>query len=130
EFVAAVPDWTADNTKGLAADLRTQFTPLDTLASWELSTQAGGPIAKDRLWFFGGLTTIRDQYRPFGYSGPHSTDEWAPRWIAKLDAAPASRVRLQGYYSQDHGTTTAAYLGAFTAIEAAGDERRNNHAWS
>ena len=96
EFVAAVPNWTGDNTQDLAAELRPLFTPLDTIASWELSAQVGGPVVKDRWWFFGGLTTSRDEYRPFGYSGAGSTAEWAPRWVAKLDAAPAVGCACRG----------------------------------
>jgi hypothetical protein len=130
EVVSAIPGWTGENTGGLSEDLQRQFVAEDIIASWELSAQAGGPIVRDRLWFFAGLSANDNERRPFGYGGPDSIDERAPRWIAKLDAAPAGRVRLHGFYGGDRATTTAALLGAFTPVEAAGDARRRNHTWS
>ena len=57
-------------------DRRTECSGRDeTLEWWNLSGQVGGPVLRDRAWFFGGVDYYRQSYRSFGFTGPRTEDE-------------------------------------------------------
>ena len=125
EYVAAVPAWTGKNTDSLAPQFQTQFAPRDLQSWWDLNGQVGGPITRDRLWFFAGLSHIRERYRPFGYSGPEQAERDEPQALVKLDAAPLDDLRLQGFYQHSAGTVVGEQLSAYQpTLETAGKRRR------
>ena len=129
EFNAAVPGWTGNNTGGV--DTTNVPPPRQTRNAWEASGQLGGPLRQNRLWFFGGFADKGQAFRAFGFSGPGYTEEHAPQWIFKLDAALTNSVRLQGFYDGDRSTTIGDGLWEFApTLEAAGDAHDRNHAWN
>jgi hypothetical protein len=130
EFIAYVPDWTADNTKELNPTLQAAFTPKELLESWDANGQVGGPLQRDRLWFFAGLGTIRERFRPFGYSGPASTDRTEPSALVKVDSA-MGRVQLQGFYQRDVSNSQGVGLGPDRpTLDSTPDGKRRNHVWN
>jgi hypothetical protein len=69
---------------------------------WSIAGQAGGPIRRDRVWFFTGVDYFRNTYRPFSFQGPRAPGEPAvenhqPKLLLKLTAAPAPAMRLEGF---------------------------------
>lgn len=83
------------------------------LADWNTSAQIGGPILRDRLWFFSGLQYAKRERRPAGFTGPETIRDRSPKFITKITAAPAPRVRLEGFYEQDAPEQAGQALGVF-----------------
>ena len=118
------PNWTANNRGSLSPTLAQRFTPLQVLERWEALAQVGGPIAQDRLWFFGGIDYFTDAWRPFSFSaGPRTADE--PRALnretkvlAKMTAAVTSGARLEGYLDYNTGSTVNGNAGPLVRPEA------------
>jgi hypothetical protein len=130
EVLAAAPEWTGDNTGSLPEEQRSQFPPHDLLHWWDVAGHAGGPILRDRAWFFSGLSVQRERYRPFGYPGPDVADRYDREALVKLDAAPSARLRAQGFYQRDTGRLTGEQLSSFSpTLETSGRRRRHNDVW-
>jgi hypothetical protein len=131
EYVAAVPGWTGDNTQGLEVQYAQRFAPRRLLSWWDANAQLGGPIWRDRLWFFAGVGTVAERYRPFYYDGPETSDRDEPRAVVKLDAAPARNVLTQGFYHRDTSDHIGEQLSDYQpSLDTAGARRRRNHAWN
>ena len=95
---------------------------------WNLAGQAGGPIARDRIWFFGGVDYFRQTYRPFTFTGPLSADEPAvethePKLLLKLSAAPAPTMRLEGFVERHDGRSYNDNAGPSVGPEAVSNSR-------
>lgn len=88
--------WQSDNTGSLDPSLQNRFKPVETFAHWDGGAQMGGPIMKDRLFYFGGFQYYKFDELPFGTTGvSHSIDK-GPRGLAKLTWAATSRIKLEG----------------------------------
>lgn len=126
EYWTTRPGWTDSNRGALPSDLARRFRPAEVLERWGGSAQLGGPVVRDRLWFFSGFDYYRDSQRPFGFSdAPRAPDEPAaltrePKVLLKLTAAPAARLRLEGYVSHVNATATNANAGPLVRPEATG----------
>jgi hypothetical protein len=107
EYLWERPSWISDNTKTLPDVWRNLRKPLPLKTWYDTSAQLGGPVIRDRLWFFGGVEYLDHEYVPSGLLNG-STNERKPRSLVKLDAAPASRIRLQGFFSLDAADTDGA----------------------
>ena len=95
---------------------------------WNVAGQAGGPIARDRIWFFGGVDYFRQTYRPFTFTGPRSADEPAvethePKLLLKLSAAPAPAMRLEGFIERHDGRSYNDNAGPSVTPEAVSNTR-------
>jgi hypothetical protein len=64
EFWTTRPSWSGNNRAWLSPALQQRFRPVDIKQRYDATFQAGGPIAKDRVWFFAGGERYRDKYRP------------------------------------------------------------------
>ena len=130
EYVAAVPAWTGDNTRALVEQLQQQLPARQPLSWWDANGQVGGPLQRDRLWYFTGLSVSRERYRPFGYVGSEAAERHEPQAVLKLDAAPAGNVRAQGFYQYTSGRVTGEGLAEYAlSLETAGERRQRNHTW-
>lgn len=112
--------WTQSNRGSLPAGA---FTPQETLEWWNAAAQVGGPVRLDRVWFFGGVDVYRQAVRAFGFTGPRTADEPAftqqePRGLAKLSAAPANGLRLEGFVERLDGRTRNDNAGPNVSTEA------------
>lgn len=52
--------WIGNNVGNLSWTLQTRFTGTTILTQWDANAQMGGPIAQDRLFYFGGFQKIRN----------------------------------------------------------------------
>ena len=68
--------------------------------SWDLSAQIGGPIIRDKLWFFSGFQYNYSQTTPIGYDGV-TTAEF-PKFITKLTYKPNQNNTIQGFAKFTH----------------------------
>ena len=74
--------WMADNMADYIAD----FPNLTAASSalMDINAHLGGPIKKDKLWFYTGAQFYRTKNRPTGFA--EDVDYKQPRWFGKLTA--------------------------------------------
>jgi hypothetical protein len=130
EFWTTQPGWLSSNTEELSASLQQQFNSRELLHWYDSSAQLGGPLVRDRLWFFGGLQYARHNDRPAGYGGPGSTDERDRQFIFKPTASISPRIRLEGFIQ--HGTDRITGEGIFVGapIETSNDVWAPQTSWN
>jgi len=100
EYLFERKNWIANNTTSLSADLQKTFTPREIKSYWDTTGQIGGPIAKDKLFFFTGVQYFNRQDRPAGYTGNYQSEK-DPRVIGKLTLAASQNVRVEGFVEWD-----------------------------
>jgi outer membrane receptor protein involved in Fe transport len=105
--------------------------PESPFKSWDLGAQIGGPIIRDKLWFFSGLQYSSTQTTPFGYDGV--TTENSPNFITKLTYKPNQKNTIQGFakfsgYRIDGGGADFGTLPEATRVETC-DESSWNGTW-
>ncbi len=72
--------WQATNNAAYAEDFPTLTSPSNKLM--DINAHVGGPIVRDKLWFYTGGQFYRTQDRPTGF--PEDVDYKQPRFFAKL----------------------------------------------
>jgi outer membrane receptor protein involved in Fe transport len=126
EYWFTRPNWTGNNRGSLPSNLAQAFRPITIFGRWDASAQLGGPIVRDRLWFFGGLEYYKNEQRaasfvygnlPESPNEPHQVTR-EPKYLAKLTAAPTSRLRLEGYVEYDNSKSINSNAGPLVRPEA------------
>jgi hypothetical protein len=100
EYLMERKNWVATNTSSLSAALQKTFTPREIDHFWDSTAQIGGPIVKDKLFFFSGFQYLNRADRPAGYTGDFTTEK-DPRTINKLTWAVSPSVRAEGFAEYD-----------------------------
>jgi hypothetical protein len=86
----------SDNTGSLPDALRRQFRPQEILSRWNSSVQVGGPIRRDRLFFFAGFEQRRDKAIQAGTIGNVPFDQRQPIVLARLNSvAPVDSLPMR-----------------------------------
>ena len=122
EYLTERKNWLADNTGSVPTALRNTFTPREIKSYWDTSGQIGGPIVKDKLFFFSGVQYFNRQDRPAGFTGDF-TSEKDPRTMNKLTWAATPSIRVEGFVEWDkyniagRGASTTRPTTAVTALE-------------
>jgi len=122
EYLTERKNWVADNTGSLPADLRSTFTPREIKSYWDTSAQIGGPIMKDKLFFFTGFQYFNRADRPAGYTGDFTTEK-DPRSMTKVTWAVSPSLRAEGFFEADkfdvagRGASARRPTTAVTALE-------------
>jgi len=91
--------WTAENNKEYIDDFPGLTTPIAGLV--DRSAHLGGPIQKDKIWFFLGGQYYRSKNRPTGLQEPHWRDYKQPRAFFKITSQPSSTINLMAFYEYD-----------------------------
>jgi hypothetical protein len=119
--------WQSNNRGNLPAAQRDQFKPVQILDRWDASGQLGGPIRRQRLWFFAGWERYRDNTRPASFSGlPRTPDEPSVNasehnFTAKLTSAVTNGFRINGLMERVHRDTRNFNAGPNTTRDALGE---------
>src|SRR3954463_10115327 len=100
EYLMERKNWLADNTTSLSSDLQKTFTPREINSYWDTTAQVGGPIAKDKLFFFSGFQYRNIEDRPAGFTGDFTTEK-DPRVMNKLTWAATPNIRAEGFIEWD-----------------------------
>jgi len=88
--------------------------------------QLGGPVTKDRLWYF-----LSGQYiRQVATEGGPDQEETDPRIFGKLTWQATPRSTLQGWLEWDHTKVVARNGDAFTPLEATNNENNPEIVWN
>jgi len=94
--------WTAENNQEYIEDFSDLASPVRGLM--DTSFHLGGPIKKDKIWFFLGGQYYRSKNRPAGFE-PDNPDIFRdykqPRGFFKITAQASSKVNLMLWYEQD-----------------------------
>jgi hypothetical protein len=91
--------WTAENNKEYIDDFPSLESPVEGLM--DVSFHLGGPIQKDKVWFFTGGQYYRSKSRPAGFQAPNFRDYKQPRAFFKLTSQPSSKFNLTLFYEFD-----------------------------
>ena len=103
--------WQAQNNQAYLTDFPALTSPSSKLM--DINGHLGGPIVKDKLWFYVGGQFYRTQNRPTGF--PEDVDYKQPRFFAKLTSqlTPTlnmnlafQRTKYQGI-NRDSGSTVS-----------------------
>jgi hypothetical protein len=100
EYLTERNNWLSNNTTNLSAALQKTFTPRQINTYYDTTGQIGGPIMKDKLFFFSGVQYFHREDRPAGYTGSF-TSEKDPRTMNKLTWAVSPSVRVEGFVEWD-----------------------------
>jgi hypothetical protein len=118
--------WTGNNRGTLDSNTALLFEPREVLRHWDVSPQLGGPLRRDRLWFFAGFERYVNEQRPAAFTlVPRRADEPVvatveTKQFVKLTAALAPALRLEGFLDAEQGKVENAGAGPLTAPEAVG----------
>ncbi len=130
EYWTTRPGWLSKNTGGLEEALRQQFNSRELLHWWDGNAQLGGPLVRDRLWFFTGLQRTRHNDRPAGFSGAGSRDERGTQGIAKLSAAMTPALRFEGFIQGGRTGVEGEYIGPDAAFDVSNEISQPQRSWS
>jgi hypothetical protein len=117
DFWTTRPGWTADNRGSLPPTLQNNFRPVEIADRWDFDAQLGGPLVKDRLWFFAGGEAYRDAFWPTSFAvgsilaNDPKYDASEHKFIVKLTGAPSGTVHAEGFVAHDVATATGANAG-------------------
>lgn len=92
EYRTVRPSWLGDNTESLTAALRTRFNNTKVITQWDSSAHAGGPLVRDRLFFFTGYQSIRNDTQAAGVPAPNGQKQW--RALGKLNWAASKDLKI------------------------------------
>jgi outer membrane receptor protein involved in Fe transport len=116
EYWTTRGNWIGDNTGSLPPELREDFEPNQYDAWWDLSAQIGGPILRDRLFFFTGFQYYKQKFRPAGFTGGWRTED-SPRFITKINWAVNDNMKLEGFLEKDKYDVKGRGAGPFRPPE-------------
>ena len=89
--------WQAVNNGAYAEDFPDLTSPLSKLM--DVNFHLGGPIVKDKLWFFAGLQYYRSQDYPTGF--PLAIDYKQPRGFLKLTSQLSPALNINASFEYD-----------------------------
>jgi outer membrane receptor protein involved in Fe transport len=92
--------WSAENNQKYLEDFPDLESPVK--GALDTSFHLGGPIKKDKIWFFGGLQYARLKERPAGF--PEYWDRMMPRGFLKISSQLSSRLNMSVFYEHDEYT--------------------------
>ncbi len=106
--------WQANNNAAYLEDFPEFSSPGSKLM--DISGHLGGPIVKDKLWFYTGVQYYRTQDRPAGF--PEPQDYKQPRFFGKLTAQLTPSLNVSAMYQTTNYNGTNRGGDATTSPEA------------
>ena len=103
EYVTTRNSWLSDNTGSLPASIRANFTSQEIVSYWDVTAQAGGPIKKDKVFFFSGFEYFKNAQKLAGALTPN--DQKWPRFINKVNWAASKNLRIEGLLNVTKSTS-------------------------
>jgi hypothetical protein len=119
--------WVGDNRGDLPPALQTRFTPADVLTQWDTSAQIGGPLVREKLFFFTGFQYIKNITQNAGTLAPGGQKQW--RALGKLSWAAAPNLKVDGTFQRNNVKLTVGPQVNQT-IDVGNDNNEPNAVWS
>jgi hypothetical protein len=110
--------WGTENNGVYAADFPDITSPLEKLL--DANAHLGGPIIKDKLWFFAGAQWYRSQDWVTGF--PYAQDYKQPRFFLKLTSQVTPKTNVSGAFEWDNYNGTYRQASATVEPEATVDQ--------
>ena len=114
----------------MSQTLQRQFNSRELLDWLDLNGQVGGPILRDRLWFFGGVQKTRHNDKAAGYDGPGSRDERDLQLLFRPTASLSQSMRVDGFIEHGRHEVIADYLSREFPLESSNDTWNPQTAWN
>ena len=111
--------WQTENNDAYIDDFPDLTSPLQKIA--DFGAHLGGPIQKDKVWFFLGGQYYRSQRYPTGF--PEAIDYKQPRAFLKITSQLTSKTNIMAYYEYDSYNGINRGGGATTSPEACVDQK-------
>jgi len=89
--------WMADNNEAYIDDYPDMVSPMEAIQ--DFSVNLGGPIIKDKLWFFAGAQYYRSLWQPAGFS--EDVDYKQPRFFLKLTSQISPSINANAFFEYD-----------------------------
>lgn len=102
--------------------------PETPFKSYDIGVQVGGPVLRDKLWFFSGFQYPYLQNRPLGYDGV-TTEEY-PKLITKLTYKPDEDNIIQGFGHYNYYRLDGGGASDLVPLEATTIDRCNESSWN
>ena len=106
--------WQAENNAAFLDDFPGLTSPSSKLL--DINGHVGGPIVKDKLWFYVGGQFYRTQNRPTGF--PEDVDYKQPRFFAKLSTQLDPTLTMNGVFQTTNYNGINRGAGSTIAPEA------------
>lgn len=100
--------------------------PEKPFKTYDINGQVGGPILRDKLWFFAALQNIHKETQPFGFDGV--TTDAQTKFISKFTYKINQNQTLQGFANRNDGSIENGGAGAGVLPEALSTTR--NPQWT
>jgi len=111
--------WQAQNTNAYIHDFPNLTSPRKR--TLDISGHLGGPIKRDKLWFYAGFQWAEEWWYATGF--PLPTDWLMPRGFVKLTSQPSSSLSLTGWLEFDIANAENNFGDAYTSPEATATQR-------
>lgn len=98
------------------------------LKNYDFTAQVGGPILRDKLWFFSGIEYTFHQTHPFVYDGV--TTDKLPKFLAKLNYKLNQNNSLQGFFHRNDPYSAGLDAGADVRPEATRTVASTQSSWN
>ncbi|NLH77888.1 MAG: carboxypeptidase regulatory-like domain-containing protein, partial [Acidobacteria bacterium] len=106
--------WQATNNQDYLDDFPSLTSPSAKLM--DINAHVGGPIVKDKLWFYGGGQFYRTQNRPTGF--PEDVDYKQPRMFIKLTSQLTPTLNMSAMFQRTKYQGTNRGAGSTVSPEA------------
>jgi hypothetical protein len=127
------PGLVGDNRGALTESVRKDIQAEDIVSRWDTSAQVGGPLSRDRLFFFTGAHYDRDRLLQATLVGEQAgqtpVDERSPAWLGSLTWSPTRALRVGGYFEVNRSRVVGR-VGLNVTPDAANDQTTNARTWS
>ncbi len=90
-------DWLNENNAAYLDDFPDLTSPSEAVEDFALNV--GGPIKRDKIWFFGGFQWYRSKRYVTGF--PNAVDYKQPRLFFKVTAQLSPRTNINVFYEND-----------------------------
>ena len=132
---------TGNNVTDELLEENEDLTPGRTEYVTDTTFQIGGPILRDKLWFFTSFQYYRPKTAPAGYpgvndfypssgTGPDARLEKSPRFLFKPTIKLSESDQLTGFFEMDSYTVDGRFAGANVAREATLHQDSPELAWN
>ncbi len=103
--------WGTTNNSSYVSDWPGITAPVESL--WDINAHLGGPILKDKLWFFAGGQFYRSKDFPTGF--PFAQDYKQPRFFLKLNSQFWAKTNISAAIEYDNYNGT--YRGGSATVD-------------
>ena len=107
--------WTSENNQDYIEDFPDLASPTNGLL--DTSFHLGGPIVKDKTWFFMGVQWYVSRAKAAGFLDPDGRVYKQPRFIAKISSQLSSNFSLMAYLEYDGYFGRNRYAGTTNPTE-------------